>query len=84
MHCSEVAVMDSREVKTFCDAPAQLVPTLVAHASVGLEKGKREDDALIGQLRVTAGPVAHALMKVPGQQPPQPALQPQSSKGRAP
>jgi hypothetical protein len=67
--------VDSGQVKTFCDAPAQLVPMLVAHASAGLEKGKREDDALIGQ---------HALMEVPCQQPPQPALQPQSSKGRAP
>ena len=76
--------MDSRQVKTFCHAPAQLVPTLVAHASAGLEKWKREDDALIGQLRVAAGPVAHALMNVPGQQLPQPALQPQSLKGRAP
>jgi hypothetical protein len=51
MHCSEVVVMDSRQVKTSCDAPAQLVPALVTHASVGLDKGKREDDALIRQLR---------------------------------
>jgi hypothetical protein len=83
MHCSEVVVMDSRQVKTSCDAPAQLVPALVTHASVGLDKGKREDDALIRQLRVAAGAVAHALIE-PCQQPPQPALEPQSSNGGAP
>jgi hypothetical protein len=36
-----------------------------------------DDDALMGQLRVAGGAVAHALIEVPCQQPPQPALQPQ-------
>jgi hypothetical protein len=48
-----------------------------ARRSAAGDKHERQDDALIRQLRVAAGPVAHALMEVPCQQPPRPALQPQ-------
>ena len=45
------------------------------------------DDALVRQLHVAAGALAHALMEVPRQQPPtppQPAIQPPSPNVGAP
>lgn len=73
--------MDARQVTTFCDAAAQLVPALVQLASTDPAQRSPEDDAMIRQLRVAAGAIAHALMETPRQQPPmppQPAIQPRS------
>jgi hypothetical protein len=66
--------MDSGTVKTFTDAAAMLVPALVQFASVKNDDRTPEDEAMIRQLRVAAGALAHALMEVPRQQPPLPAF----------
>ena len=74
--------MDTGTVKTFTDAAALLVPALVQHAAADPSQRSPEDEAMIRQLQVAAGAVAHALMKLPRQQPPmppQPAIQPPSS-----
>jgi hypothetical protein len=73
--------MDSRTVKTFTDAVSYLLPALVQFASIANDQRTPEDEAMIRQLRVAAGALAHALMEVPRQQPPmppQPAIQPPS------
>ena len=69
--------MDTNQVKTFCDAAHQLLPALGAYASIEASERKPEDEALIRQLRVAAGALAHALMEVsrmvpPPMQPPPP------------
>jgi hypothetical protein len=62
--------MDSGTVKTFTDAAAMLLPALVQLASTDPAQRSPEDDAMIRQLRVAAGAIAHALMETPRQQPP--------------
>ncbi len=66
--------MDSGTVKTFTDAAAQLLPALVQFASITNDQRSPEDEAMIRQLRVAAGAIAHALMETPRQQPPMPLL----------
>jgi hypothetical protein len=76
--------MDAKQVTSFCNDAVQLVPALAHHAAIEPDKRTPEDEALIRQLRVAAGALAHALMEVPRQQPPQPAIQPQASNVGAP
>ena len=66
--------MDSGTVKTFTDAAGMLLPALVQFASIPNDQRTAEDEAMIRQLRVAAGALAHALMEVPRQQPPMPAF----------
>jgi len=68
--------MDSGTVKTFTDAAAMLLPALVQLASADPAQRSPEDDAMIRQLRVAAGAIAHALMETPRQQPPPPVFTP--------
>ena len=66
---------------------AQLLPAVGAYASTEADKRTPGDDALVRQLHVAAGALAHALMEVPRQQPPtppQPAIQPPSPNVGAP
>lgn len=63
--------MDANQVKTFC-AAAQLMPALGEYASIEGSQRKPEADALIRQLHVAAGALAHALMEVPRLSPPMP------------
>lgn len=82
-----MSAMDAGTVKTFCDVAVQLVPALAHHASMEPEKRTPEDEAMIRQLRVAAGGLAHALMEIPRQppsMPPQPAIQPASPNVGAP
>ena len=64
--------MDATEVKTYCDAATRLLPALVQYAATHNDQRSPEDEAMIRQLRVAAGAIAHALMETPRQQPPMP------------
>lgn len=79
--------MDAGQVKTLCDAAAQLLPQLGAYASQDTTKRTAEDDALVRQLRVAAGALNNALMEVarmiPPPMPPMPAVQQTPPSGSA-
>jgi hypothetical protein len=62
--------MDANQVKTFCDAAAQLLPALGAYASTEASQRTPEDDALVRQLRVAAGTLSNALLEVARMTPP--------------
>ena len=64
-------------VKTFTESAANPLPALVHHASIEASHRLSEDDAMISQLPVGTGAIAHTLIEIPCHQPPQPALQPQ-------
>jgi hypothetical protein len=64
--------MSAHKVKDLCDAATQLLPALAHYASIANDQRTPEDEALVRQLRATAGALAHALMEVPRQQPPMP------------
>jgi hypothetical protein len=66
--------MDANQVETLCAAAAQLVPALVAYASIEASQRETEDDALIRQLRVAVGALHMALVEVPRQSPPMPMM----------
>jgi hypothetical protein len=51
---------------------AQLLPAVGAYASTEADKRTPGDDALVRQLHVAAGALAHALMEVPRLSPPMP------------
>ena len=78
--------MDAKQVETFCDATAQLLPALGAYAST--EPGKRTpgDDALVRRLHASAGALNMVLMEVPRLPPqmPMPPIQPRSPNVGAP
>jgi hypothetical protein len=64
--------MDANQVKTFCDVAVQLLPAISQYASLEAVQRSPEHEALLRQLRVMAGAVAHALMEVPRLPPPMP------------
>jgi hypothetical protein len=68
--------MDANQVETICAGAAQLLPALVAYASIEASQRDPEDEALIRQLRVAAGALHMALMEVPRQSPPMPMPMP--------
>ena len=62
--------MDADQVKTFCDAAAQLLPQLGEYASTAHDKRKPDDDALVRQLRIAAAALANVMIEVARMTPP--------------
>ena len=62
--------MDSGQVKTFCDAAAQLLPQIGAYAAAPNAEHSADDDGLVRQLRVAASAINNALMEVSRMTPP--------------
>lgn len=62
--------MDANQVKAFCDAAAALLPQLSAYAAQDVPQHSAADDALVRQLRVSAGAIADAINTVARMTPP--------------
>ena len=69
--------MDATQVRTFCDAAAQLMPQLGEYAATEHTKRTPDDDALVRQLRIAAAALANVMIEVARMTPaPVPAMTP--------
>lgn len=84
-------MLDSNQVKLFCDVVAGLIVPLATYGGTDPQQRNAADDSLVRQLRVAGGAINDALSQVarltppvpPPMPPPAPALNqpPQSSTG---
>ena len=63
-------MLDSNQVKLFCDVASQLIVPLATYAGTEVAKRSPDDDALVRQLRVAGGAINDALSQVARLTPP--------------